>query len=118
MISAIAIVDVAMRLPWGASLENDFDGTLNHAPRREQCFGRPLEPVRSPAHHDDFEASLVVEVDVHARSDLVAKLVLHSSEAFGQLADVVIVDEGHARESFDALARERTNDLGARKISK
>ncbi len=99
-------------------LEHNLDRALNDTARREERLGRLLQTIRAPAHHDDFEAALVVEVDVHRRPDLMAEIVLHARQTLGELADVMVIDEGDAGERFDALAREGANDFSARKIPK
>jgi hypothetical protein len=101
----LSIAVVAMRGPLAGFLEDDFDGSLQDATGRKQRLGDLLQAVRAAAHHDDFKATLVVEVHVHRRAHLVAKLVLHLREALRELADMMVVDDGHARESVDASVR-------------
>ncbi|HZU84588.1 MAG TPA: hypothetical protein VE987_16780, partial [Polyangiaceae bacterium] len=59
----------------------------------EERLGDPLQAVGAAPHDDHLEAALVVEVHVHRRAHLVAELVLHLGEPFGQLAHVMPVDD-------------------------
>jgi hypothetical protein len=89
---------------------------VQDAPRREESLRRLLQPVGASAHDDDLEAAVGVEVNVHRRPNLVAELVLHLGDALGELAHVVIVNDGGACEGVDPPRRERPNDVGASEI--
>ena len=97
---------------------HDFDRPVKNSARREELLGSQLQFVGATAHHDDLEASVVIEVHVHRRSDLIAQVVLHVRDAFGKLANVVVVYDRDAGEGFHPLARQRSHELAAREIAK
>ena len=98
-------------------VRDDLDRSLQDSPCREQRLRGLLQPVGAAAHDDDFEASLRVEVDVHGRPNLVSELVLHFGDSFGEFPNMVVIDDGHARERVDSLARQGPDDLGAREVA-
>src|SRR5262249_6224043 len=58
-----------------------------------------------------------VEVDVGAAHDPIAELVLHPDEALGELAHVVVVDEGDGRDGLLAAVPRVAGQLGADQVA-
>jgi len=97
---------------------DDLDRSLQDSARREELFRSLLQPVSAPAHDDDLEAAVVIEVDMHRGAHLVSELVLDIRDAVRELANVMVVDERHAGKSLDATRRERSDDLGPGEVAK
>jgi len=106
-----AVALVLVPVPGGArgvarslgDVRSDLDAALEHAARRKERLGRLLKLVRAAPHHDDFEAPFGIEVNVHRGPHLLAQLVLHVGNALGELAHVVVVNDGDARERLYAF---------------
>ncbi|MGA7124369.1 MAG: hypothetical protein WBY94_29980 [Polyangiaceae bacterium] len=82
--------------------DDDLDRSLQDASGGKQRFGDLLEAIRATPHDNDFKASLVIEVHVHRRADLIAQLVLQLRQVLAELPNVMVVDDGHAGKRFDA----------------
>ena len=109
---------VAVRRPVSRFFDDDLDRTLQYAAGREQGLGNLLEAVGADAHDDDFEAPLVVEVNVHRRADLIAQLVLKFRQVLAELPDVMVVNDGHAGKRFNASGSLRADDFRTGQVSK
>lgn len=96
-------------LRWFVS--DDLDAAVGDAARRQEAVGDALEFVAAAVQHDHFEAAILIEVNVKRRADAVAQPMLELRELLGQLADVVIVDEGERRDGGCALAHARAYDF-------
>jgi len=69
-----------------AALEDAFGG--------DEAVGDGLDFLARATQDDDFEAVVVVEVDVEGGDDGVVVLVLGLSQFFGEKPDMVVVDHG------------------------
>ena len=107
--------------PRAAQRQRVFDhvlgATLQDTAGREHARGGRLQLVGPPAHDDDFETMLAIEVHVHRRTYLVAEIVLQRGQLFGELTHMVIIDEGHGRKRADPILERRFPHLGAREIA-
>lgn len=69
------------------------------------------------AHHDDFEAMIVIEMNVQRRDDCLAEFVLHLGELLGQLAHVMVVDNGERRRADAAFGYVLLGEIRADQIA-
>jgi len=104
--------------PFGhRGLRDDFNPAVRDASCPEELVSRGLQLVGAPAHDDHFEAMVVIEVNVHRGPNAVFELVLNVRQTLGELADVMVVDEGDRRHRRDSLLHEASSDLGAGKVA-
>jgi hypothetical protein len=96
----------------GVVIGHDFNAAVLHSARREELLRDALELVGAAAQDDHFQATVVIEVYVQRRTDSFAELVLDLGQPLGQIADMVIVDEGESRDGGDAAP-----DLGSHHLS-
>ena len=68
-------------------------------------------------HHDHLHAVLVIEMHVQRGAHLVAELVLERIQPFGQIADVMIVDERERRHGAHRAANFGPHHGGPRQIA-
>ncbi len=107
------------RLAWRLGAEGkDLDPAVVNAARAEDPIGRGLQVIGVAAQDDDLEAQLVIQVHVHRRADLVAEVVLHVGQGVGQIADVVVIDEGERADRLDVRPRLALRDHRARHVAK
>jgi hypothetical protein len=100
-----------------ALVGEQLERTVKDAARRDQPVGRVAQHVCATAQHDHFEAAIVVEMHVHRGVDLVAELVLHRRQPLGQVAHVVIVNDGERSDGLDWSLHRAAHHLGAREIA-
>ena len=81
---------------------DDLDSTLFHTAQGEQAVGDGLQTVGPAADHDDLQAQIVADVDVHRRAHLLAQLVLKVGQLLAEIAHVVVVNQ---RERGDGVYR-------------
>lgn len=84
----------------------------------EELAPCPFELVGGPAHDDDLEAVVVVEVNVESGVHFVAERVLEVGEALGQVADVVVVDERERSDRVATGANFGASNFGANEVTK
>lgn len=99
-------------------VRDDFDPALLDPAHRQNLLRERLQFVRSPADDDDLQAVVVAQVDVHRRPDAVSQLVLHLGQFFGQVADVVVIDDGQGGDGIDTRANLGAHHFGAGQIAK
>jgi hypothetical protein len=90
---------------------NDLNAAMRDAAGCEELVGHALKLVAAPVHDDDFEASMRVEVHVERGAHPISELVLKLRELFGELAHVMVVDEGERGYGVRAARHLRPNDL-------
>jgi hypothetical protein len=90
---------------------DDLNTAMRDAPRCEELVGHALKLVAAPVHDDDFEASVGVEVHVESGAHPISELVLKLRELFGELAHVMVVDEGERGDGMRAASHLRPNNL-------
>ena len=85
-----------------------------------------MDLPRGAPKHDHLHAVVVVEVHVQGGDDVFAEVVLHLREALGELAHVVVVDEGEGGHGGavglevgldERAAHEVAQGLGARGVA-
>jgi hypothetical protein len=74
-----------------------------HAAQGEDAVGDCLQFSALALHDDDFEAVVMVEVDVGRGEDHGSGAVLNVGELLGEIGDVVVVDQGEG--AYDGLIR-------------
>jgi hypothetical protein len=94
-----------------------FGAAVDDAAGADHAVRHLFQLVRAAAHDDDFEAVLVIQMDVHAGPHLLTQIMLQRGEAFGQLADVVVVDQRDGCEGRHSFVERGAAHLGARQIT-
>ncbi len=69
----------------------------------DEAIRQATDVSEQPLEHDDLEAVSVVDVDVHARDDVVAVVVLNRRQPARQGTSRMIVDDGHRADGLDIL---------------
>ncbi len=101
----------------GLYVGDQLQATLLHAAGGEETIAHALELVGATSQDNHLEAVVVIEVDVERRAHLFAKLVLRCGQTFGELADMVIVDERKRAGGRHAARELYARNLGARQIA-
>ncbi len=83
----------------------------------EQAVGRRLDEGRRAAQHDDLQAVVVIEVDVQGRDDVLAEVVLHVGELLGELADVMVIDQGQRGDREPVALEVGVDQVGAHEVA-
>lgn len=96
---------------------DDLDAAVLHAACGEQAFRGALQVVGLAAEDDDLEAVVVIEVDVERGAHLLAERVLELGEALGEIADVMVVDDGERGDGIDRVTHLRLAHLAANEVS-
>lgn len=117
---AVVLVDMGMNEPRLASrhVGHDLEPTLLYATCGEHPLRRSLQHVGRPAHHDDLEAMVVVEVHVHRGAYGVPEPVLDLREPLGEVAHVMVVDQREGRHGGLSLANLLLRDLRTDQVPK
>jgi GTP-binding protein len=113
---AVVLVHVGVPGAFPRDVGHHLEPALFHPARREHLVGRALHDVGGPAHDDDLEAVIVVEVDVHGGTHRVPEAVLNLGELLREVAHVMVVDERERRDARLALAHLLLRHLGAHEI--
>jgi hypothetical protein len=100
----------------GMRVGDDVDPAMGHAARCEQLVRHALKLVASTAHHDDLHAAVLVEVHVKGRTHLIPQLVLELGELLGEIAHVMVVDEGQGGDGRATARNLDADDLGSHEI--
>jgi len=70
----------------------------------DQFIGQPFDVPGLALDHHHFEAMVIVEVDVQRRNDGAVVMVLAFGEFVGEVAGVMIVNQGDGADDFLILA--------------
>ena len=100
-----------------AAVSVNLDRAVQDAFERQDAIGNGLQLVGPAVHDDDFEAVVVIEVNVQGRADFFAQIMLQLGQALAQVADVVIVNEGQRTDRVDPAADLALVDGGAGQVA-
>lgn len=100
----------------GVRVGDDVDSAVCHAARCEQLVRHALKLATSTPHHDDLHAAVLVEVHVKRRAHLIPQLVLKCGQLLGEIAHVMVVDEGQGGDGRAAACDLRPNHLGSDEV--
>lgn len=110
--------EVAVIVTQIAESGDDLDSTLFHASQGEQAVRDGLQTVGPAANHDDLQAQIVADVDVHRRAHLFAELVLKVGQPLAEIAHMVVVDQRQRRDGVHRLGHLGPANLRAGQIAK
>lgn len=105
------------RLP-GARLDGDqLEAPVCDPPGRQQALGNAFQLVAAAAQNDHLETPVFVEVDVQCRPYVFTEPVLELGQPLGELAHVMVVDQGQCSEGGYAARNLRARDFGPDEIA-
>ena len=107
-----------MRLVPLGHIGDDFQRTVLHTLQGVQALRRTRQLVRTPAHHHDLEAAVVIEVNVQRRSHVLTEIVLELGELLREITDMVVINEGEHGHDLDRAFDACSQNCPARQVSK
>ena len=97
---------------------HNLDPALFHAPQGEQAVGDGLQAIGTATKHDNFEAQIMIDVNMQRGAHLLAELVLKVGQLLAEVAHVVVVDQGERGDGVHGLGHLGAPHFGAGQIAK
>ena len=113
---AAMLVNLADRLTEPGQ-RDELDAALLHPARGEQALGSAADAIGRSREHDDLQTVSTIEMDMKGGTNCVAERVLHLGQPLGEVANVMIVDQGERGDARGTFADARSGDLAADEIA-